>query len=103
MKKVIVKYICSAALALCIPFAGCMQSKSRMKDDDLNTKTVQPEKDDCDDCPNDGDCPDDKCPDGDCPDDECPDDKCPPAPHGRVPRKRRDKIIPQPREPITNK
>lgn len=95
MKKVIVKYICTAALALCIPLAGCTGGESRMKDDDLNTKTVQPTKDDCDDCPDDK-CHDDKCPDG-----ECPPDKH--APHGRAPRKRRDKIIPQPHEPVTDK
>lgn len=94
MKKIKLSIICTAALLLALPFAGCMHADSGDTAKQENTQLTQEVKDEKtadDDCP-DGDCDDndDECPDGKCPKDgeDCPDGKCPKR---RLPPRRRGK------------
>ena len=98
MKKIKLSIICTAALLLALPFAGCMHADSGDTATQGTTQLTQEVKDEKtvdDDCP-DGDCDDndDECPDGDCDDndDDCPDGKCPKdgedCPDGKCPKRR---------------
>lgn len=89
MKKIKLSIICTAALLLALPFAGCMHADSGDTAKQENTQLTQEVKDEKtadDDCP-DGDCDDN---DGKCPEDndDCPDGKCPKR---RLPPRRRGK------------
>ncbi|MDE7076885.1 MAG: hypothetical protein K2O62_06150 [Clostridia bacterium] len=91
MKKIKLSIICTAALLLALPFAGCMHADSGDTATQGTTQLTQEVKDEKtteDECP-DGDCDDD---DGKCPGEECPDDKCPDGdgdcPDGKCPKRR---------------
>lgn len=85
MKRIKLSIICTAALMLAIPFAGCMHSDSGNATKDGMEQKIITQQDENDGCP-DGQCPENKdgkndgCPDGKCPrdGDRCPDGKCPP-------------------------
>ncbi|MDE5789436.1 MAG: hypothetical protein K2H78_03350 [Clostridia bacterium] len=110
MKKIKLSIICTAALLLALPFAGCMHADSGDTATQGTTQLTQEVKDektaedDCPDgeCPGDGDCDDkdDKCPDGRCPKDggDCPDGKCPKRkfPHHRRGKHRKAVTLPCP-------
>ncbi|MDE7162782.1 MAG: hypothetical protein K2O44_01720 [Clostridia bacterium] len=94
MKKIKLSIICTAAILLALPFAGCMHADSGNADMQRATTLTQEVKEEQpaeNECP-DGDCDDndDKCPDGKCPEDdgECPDGKCP---RKKLPHRRRGK------------
>lgn len=81
MKKIKLSIICTAALLLALPFAGCMHADSGDTATQGTTQLTQEVKDEKtaeDKCP-DGDCDDndDDCPDGGCPGSDSNDGKCP--------------------------
>ena len=76
MKTLNLKIICTAALLLAMPIAGCKggeMGKNLTPNDEITIEetTRTDRAADCDD----GDCDKDK--DGDCKDGKCPDNKCP--------------------------
>lgn len=94
MKRIKFTLICTAALMLAMPLAGCMGGGDSGTAHDKNAEQqVEMQTDENEGCP-DGKCPDSDCNDGKCPEKndggERPDGKCPLRPlpphdrHGRI-------------------
>lgn len=89
MKRIKLSIICTAALLLALPFAGCNMGSSADTEQqnteltqELKERQTDGESPEDDKCPEDGgDCPD--CPDGKCPEDG---DDCPDCPDGKSPK-----------------